>query len=144
MAVVCSAALWAFCVKGQGQQPVKIVSQLSGCDRLCPVRREVGKPPSALLDGHALPQQKGENSSKLVASGKCRAVSSGAASPCPFQTWWAWSAVLGFSAAFSLSRASCPFFCAQYSRSVMRFLAAVQEVDLIELLPVAHLHDFSS
>lgn len=26
--------------------------------------------------------------------GKVPAVSSGAASPCPFQTWWAWSAVL--------------------------------------------------
>ena len=31
---------------------VKIVPQLPGCDRLRPVRREVGKPPPALLDGH--------------------------------------------------------------------------------------------
>ena len=91
---------------------VKIVPQLPGCDRLCPVRREVGKPPPALLDGHTLPQQKGRKFVKAASLGKClpyrpaqlrlvrfklgglgRLSSSGAASPCPFQTWWAWSAV---------------------------------------------------
>ena len=55
---------------------VKIVPQLPGCDRLCPVRREVGQPPPALLDGYALPQKQG---SKLVKAacpvkGACRMV----------------------------------------------------------------------
>ena len=43
----------------------------SGCDRLCPVRREVGKPPPALLDGHTLPQQKGRKLVKAGSLGKC-------------------------------------------------------------------------
>lgn len=50
---------------------VKIVPQLPGCDRLCPVRREVGKPPPALLDGHTLPQQKGRKFVKAASLGKC-------------------------------------------------------------------------
>ena len=50
---------------------VKIVPQLPGCDRLCPVRREVGKPPPALLDGHTLPQQKGRKLVKAASLGKC-------------------------------------------------------------------------
>ena len=45
---------------------VKIVPQLPGCDRLCPVWREVGKTPPALLDGHALLQK---NGGELVIAG---------------------------------------------------------------------------
>ncbi len=44
--------------------------------------------------------------------------------------------------AFCLSSAACPFFCAQYSPVCDAVLAAVQEVDLVKPLPVAHLHDF--
>ena len=36
---------------------VKVVAQLSGSNGLRPVRRKVGQPPPALLNGHALPQQ---------------------------------------------------------------------------------------
>ena len=36
--------------QGKDSSLVKIVPQLTGCDRLRPVRREVGKPPPALLD----------------------------------------------------------------------------------------------
>ena len=43
--------------------------------------------------------------------------------------------------AFCLSSAACPFFCANLS-VCDAVLAAVQEVDLIKPLPVAHLHDF--
>ena len=42
-----------------------------------------------------------------------------------------------------MSRASCPFFAAQYSPFGYPFLAAVQEVDLVKPLPVAHFHDFA-
>ena len=42
---------------GKDSGAVKIVAQLAGGNGLCPVRREVTKPPPALLDGHALPQQ---------------------------------------------------------------------------------------
>ena len=78
---------------GQGQQRLsKSSAQLSGCDRLCPVRREVGKPPPALLDGHTLPQQQGRKLVKAGSGGKVLSVGSAAASPCSFQTWSAWSA----------------------------------------------------
>ena len=42
---------------GKDSSAVKIIAQLPGGNRLRPVRREVGKPPPAFLDGHALPQQ---------------------------------------------------------------------------------------
>ena len=42
---------------GKDSGAVKVVTQLPGGNGLCPVRRKVGKPPPALLDGHALPQQ---------------------------------------------------------------------------------------
>ena len=42
---------------GKDSDAVKIVAQLPGGNGLCPVRRKVGQPPPALLDGHALPQQ---------------------------------------------------------------------------------------
>ena len=42
---------------GKDGGAVKVVAQLSGGNGLRPVRREVGQPPPALLDGHALPQQ---------------------------------------------------------------------------------------
>ena len=42
---------------GKDSGAVKVVAQLAGGNGLCPVRREVTKPPPALLDGHALPQQ---------------------------------------------------------------------------------------
>ena len=45
---------------------VKVVAQLPGGNGLRPVRREVTKPPPALLDGHALPQQQ---RGKLVKAG---------------------------------------------------------------------------
>ena len=45
---------------------VKVRPQLPGCDGLRSVRREVAEPPSALLNGHALPQQE---SRKLVKAG---------------------------------------------------------------------------
>ena len=57
--------------QGKDSSLVKIVPQLPGCDRLCPVRREVGKPPPALLDGHTLPQQKGRKLVKAASLGKC-------------------------------------------------------------------------
>ena len=56
------------CKQGKDSSLVKIVPQLPGCDRLFPVRREVGKPPPALLDSYTLPQQKGR---KLVKAGSC-------------------------------------------------------------------------
>ena len=40
------------------------------------------------------PAAKGKKIRQSCQLGKVPAVSSGAASPCPFQTWWAWSAVL--------------------------------------------------
>jgi len=62
-----SAALAAFCSKnGKDSGAVKIVAQLPGGNWLCPVRREVGKPPPALLDGHTLLQQQ---RGKLVKAG---------------------------------------------------------------------------
>ena len=57
--------------QGKDSSLVKIVPQLPGCDRLCPVRREVGKPPPALLDGYTLPQQKGRKLVKAGGLGKC-------------------------------------------------------------------------
>ena len=58
MAAAFSAALAALCSKnGKDGGAVKIVAQLPGGNGLRPVRREVTKPPPALLDGHTLPQQ---------------------------------------------------------------------------------------
>ena len=62
-----SAALAAFCSKtAKTAARSKIVAQLPGGNGLCPVRREVGKPPPALLDGHTLLQQQ---RGKLVKAG---------------------------------------------------------------------------
>ena len=132
--------------QGKDSSLVKIFPQLPGCDRLCPVRREVGKPPPALLDGHTLPTAKAKLKTRQswLAWAKVPAVSSGAASPCPFQTWWAWSAVRRLLWRHSLYQGQAALSsAAQYSRSVTPFLAAVQEVDLVKPLPVAHLHDFT-
>ena len=57
--------------QGKDSSLVKIVPQLPGCDRLCPVRREVGKPPPALLDSYALPQKQGSKLVKAASLGKC-------------------------------------------------------------------------
>ena len=57
--------------QGKDSSLVKIVPQLPGCDRLCPVWREVGKTPPALLAGHALPQQEERKLVKAGSLGKC-------------------------------------------------------------------------
>ena len=58
MAAAFSVALAAFRSKtARTAGAVKIVAQFQGGNGLCPVRREVGQPTTALLDGHALPQQ---------------------------------------------------------------------------------------
>ena len=56
--------------KGKNGGAVKIVAQLAGGNGLCPVRREVTKPPPALLDGHALPQQQRGKLVKVGGGGK--------------------------------------------------------------------------
>ena len=42
---VCMRNAGVLCKQGKDSSLVKIVPKLPGCDRLCPVRREVGKPP---------------------------------------------------------------------------------------------------
>ena len=118
-----SAALAAFCFKKRKNGgAVKIVAQLPGGNGLCPVRREVGKPPPALLDGHALPQQQ---RGKLVKAG------SG-------EKGFAYGPPQLFLVRFKLGLPGCDtlrkhgdvlfvqhglsLFCAQYSLSVTRFL----------------------
>ena len=51
---------------GKDSGAVKIVAQLAGGNGLRPVRRKVGQPPPALLDGHTLLQQQ---RGKLVKAG---------------------------------------------------------------------------
>ena len=107
---------------GKDSGAVKVVAQLPGGNGLCPVRREVGKPPPALLDGTPSRSSREEKSSNEAAADSaarmvCRSFSlfvsnlvcRGVIPP----------AIMG---AFCLSSAACPFFCAQYSRSVTRFL----------------------
>ena len=59
------------CLNGNSTLPFQNHSEMCIRDRLCPVRREVGKPPPALLDGHTLPQQKGRKFVKAASLGKC-------------------------------------------------------------------------
>ena len=121
---------------------VKIVAQLPGGNGLCPVRREVGKPPPALLDGHALPQQQ---RGKLVKAG------SG-------EKGFAYGPPQLFLVRFKLGLPGCDTLrkhggvlfvqhgLSLFLRPILSFcdavLAAVQEVNLVNPLPVAHLHDF--
>ncbi len=127
--------------QGKDSSLVKIVPQLPGCDRLCPVRREVGKPPPRLSLTVTPSRSKGKTSKLVAWESACRIVRRSFALSvsnlvglvgCPAASL----------AAFSLSRASClslpPVFPFCYP-----FLAAVQEVDLVKSLPVAHLHDFT-
>ena len=55
---------------GKDSGAVKVVAQFPGGNGLRPVRREVGKPPPALLDSHALPQQQRRKLVKAGGGGK--------------------------------------------------------------------------
>ena len=109
---------------------------------LCPVRREVGKPPPALLGGHALPQKQGR---KLVKAG-----SMGKSLPdCPAQHFFVrfklgafrWLSPGGKGGVLSI-KGKLPLFLRPVFPVCYAVLTAIQEVDLVKPLPVAHLHDF--
>ena len=129
--------------QGKDSSLVKIVPQLPGCDRLCPVRREVGKPPPALLDGHALPQQKGRKLVKAASLGKCLPYRPAQLRLVRFKLGGLGRLSGGFSGGVLFIKGKLPFLCRPVFPFRYPFLAAVQEVDLVKPLPVAHLHDFT-
>ena len=129
--------------QGKDSRLVKIVPQLPGCDRLCPVRREVGKPPPALLDGHALPQQKGRKLVKAASLGKCLPYRPAQLRLVRFKLGGLGRLSGGFSGGVLFIKGKLPFLCRPVFPFRYPFLAAVQEVDLVKPLPVAHLHDFT-
>ena len=129
--------------QGKDSSLVKIVPQLPGCDRLCPVRREVGKPPPALLDGHTLPQQKGRKLVKAASLGKCLPYRPAQLRLVRFKLGGLGRLSGGFSGGVLFIKGKLPFLCRPVFPFGYPFLAAVQEVDLVKPLPVAHLHDFT-
>ncbi|SCI82591.1 Uncharacterised protein [uncultured Clostridium sp.] len=129
--------------QGKDSSLVKIVPQLSGCDRLCPVRREVGKPPPALLDGHTLPQQKGRKLVKAGSLGKCLPYRLAQLRLVRFKLGGLGRLSGGFSGGVLFVKGKLPFLCRPVFPFGYPFLAAVQEVDLVKPLPVAHFHDFA-
>ena len=127
---------------GKDSGAVKVVTQLPGGNGLCPVRCKVGQPPPALLDSHALPQQQ---RGKLVKAG-------GGGKGFPY------GLPQLLLVRFKLGLPGCDTACnhggvllvqcglSLFLRPILpvghAVLAAVQEVDLVKPLPVAHLHDF--
>ena len=131
------------CKQGKDSSLVKIVPQLPGCDRLCPVWREVGKTPPALLDGHALPQQKRRKLVKAGGLGKCLPYRPAQLRLVRFKLGGLGRLSGGFSGGVLFIKGKLPFLCRPVFPFGYPFLAAVQEVDLVKPLPVAHLHDFT-
>ena len=107
-----------------------------------PVRREVGQPPPALLDGHTLPQQQ---RGKLVKAG-----GGGKGFPYGLPQLLLVRFKLGLPGRDTacnhggvlLVQRGLSLFLRPILPVCDAVLAAVQEVDLVKPLPVAHLHDF--
>ena len=127
---------------GKDSGAVKVVTQLAGGNGLCPVRREVTKPPPALLDGHALPQQQ---RGKLVKAG-----GGGKGFPYGLPQLLLVRFKLGLPGrdtacnhgSVLLVQRGLSLFLRPILPVCDAVLAAVQEVDLVKPLPVAHLHNF--
>ena len=128
--------------QGKDSSLVKIVPQLPGCDRLCPVRREVGKPPPALLDGHTLPQQKGRKLVKAGSLGKCLPYRPAQLRLVRFKLGGLGRLSGGFSGGVLFIKGKLPFLLRPVFTLGHSVLTAMQEVNLIQIFPVAHLHDF--
>ena len=128
--------------QGKDSSLVKIVPQLPGCDRLCPVRREVGKPPPALLDGHTLPQQKGSKLVKAASLGKCLPYRPAQLRLVRFKLGGLGRLSGGFSGGVLFIKGKLPFLLRPVFTLGHSVLAAMQKVNLIQIFPVAHLHDF--
>ena len=109
------------CEQGKDSSLVKIVPQLPGCDRLCPVRREVGKPPPALLDGHALPQQKGRKLVKAGSLGKCLPYRPAQLRLVRFKLGGLGRLSCGFSGGVLFIKGKLPFLCRPVCTSSSKF-----------------------
>ena len=127
---------------GKDSGAVKVVAQLPGGNGLRPVRREVGKPPTALLNAHALPQQQRGKFVKAGGGGK------------GFPYGLPQLLFVRFKLGLPGRDTACnhggvlpvqlglSFFLRPILPVGHAVLTAVQEVDLVKPLPVAHLHDF--
>ena len=127
---------------GKDGGAVKIVAQLAGGNGLCPVRREVTKPPTALFNGHTLLQ---EQRGKLVkAGGGSKGLTYG------LPQFLLVRLKLGLPGRDTVCNHGGVLLVQRglslFLRPILTLgnavLAAVQEVDLVKPLPVAHLHDF--
>ena len=128
--------------KGKDGGTVKIVPQLPGCDRLGSVRGKVGQPPPAFLNGYTFPEKQG---GKLVkAASPVKGFPYGLPEPLlvrfklrlPGRDTVHYHRGIGFIKG-KLSFLLRPVFTLGHS-----VLAAMQKVNLIQIFPVAHLHDF--
>ncbi len=127
---------------GKDSGAVKIVAQLPGGNGLCPVRREVGKPPPALLDGHALPQQQRGKFVKAGGGGKGFPYGLPQLLLVRFKLGLPGRDTACNHGGVLLVQRGLSLFLRPILPVGDAVLAAVQEVDLVKPLPVAHLHDF--
>ena len=119
-----SAALAAFCSKTvKTAARSKSSPSFRAVMGFCPVRREVGQPTTALLDGPR-PPAAAERKIRQKLAAVARAFRMVCRSFSLFVSNLVCRGVIppAIMGAFCLSSAACPFFCAQYSRSVTRFL----------------------
>ncbi|SER26115.1 hypothetical protein SAMN04487884_103207 [Butyrivibrio fibrisolvens] len=127
---------------GKDGGAVKIVAQLPGGDGLCPVRREIGQPPPALLDGHTLPQQQRGKLVKAGGGGKGFPYGLPQLFLVRFKLGLPGRDTIGNHGGVLLVQRGLSLFLRPILPVGDAVLAAVQEVDLVKPLPVAHLHDF--
>ena len=127
---------------GKDSGAVKIVAQLAGGNGLCPVRREVTKPPPALLDGHALPQQQRRKLVKAGGGGKGFPYGLPQLLLVRFKLGLPGRDTACNHGGVLLVQRGLSLFLRPILPVCDAVLAAVQEVDLVKPLPVAHLHDF--
>ena len=128
--------------KGSGF--VKVRPQLSGGDGLRSVRREITEPPPALLNGHALPQQESGKLVKAGGGGKGLAYGLPQTVFVGFKLGLPGCDTLGKQGSVFLVQLGLPLALRPVFTLGHFVSAAVQEVDLVKPLPMAHLHDFAA